>query len=49
MCEFNSFKSIFHKNNDLNMLRHDYLHDYIFADKKLLLMFLLVQIYSFGL
>ena len=26
MCEFNSFKSIFHKNNDLNMLRHDYLH-----------------------
>ena len=26
MCEFNSFKFIFHKNIDLNMLCHDNLH-----------------------
>ena len=26
MCEFNSFKCIFHKNIDLDMLRHNNLH-----------------------
>ena len=52
MCEFNSFKFIFHKNIDINMLCHDNLHlgpVGTFLLQKFLLMFLMVQIDSFGL